>query len=214
MDEQFEKEKQRRLSPQEKRRLARFEEVCAELASRGYARTDLTVGIVRANVVTLALSVPLFVICIVAFVLVHRETSIVISLSTPPIMLAVLVALTVVHELIHGLTWSFFAENRFKDIEFGFMKEYLTPYCTCSTPLPLAGYIVGGLMPGIVLGVIPTIIALISGSLLLLLIGLFMIMGAGGDMLITFELLRYRSHAAEKLIYDHPTQAGCVVFER
>ena len=41
-----------------------------------------------------------------------------------------------------------------------------------------------------------------------------MILGAAGDILIVIELLRYRSNAAEKLIYDHPTQAGCVVFER
>ena len=56
--------------------------------------------------------------------------------------------------------------------------------------------------------------AIFINSYVLLLIGMVMILGAAGDILIVIELLRYRSNAAEKLIYDHPTQAGCVVFER
>lgn len=214
MGKQFEKEKQRKLSPQEEKRLARFNVVCAELEGEGYARTDLTVGIVGANVFAMVFAVPVFVIGFGAFVYVNHGLAI---NSSPPWLIGVLVAfvvLTVVHELIHGLTWSVFAKDGFKDIEFGFMKEYLTPYCTCATPLPRNGYITGTLMPGIVLGIIPAIVGVLINSYMVLLLGLVMTVAASGDILVVFELMRHRSDATEKLIYDHPTQAGCVVFER
>ena len=214
MDKQLEKEKQRKLSPAEERRLERFNTVCAELESEGYARHDLTVGIVKANIFAFVLAIPVFVIGFGAFSAVNHGIEFNTSLTGLIVSLIALVVLTVVHELIHGLTWGVFATNGMKDIEFGFMKEYLTPYCTCSAPLPKRPYILGGLMPGIVLGLIPTIVAIFINSYALLLIGMVMILGAAGDILIVIELLRYRSNAAEKLIYDHPTQAGCVVFER
>ena len=120
----------------------------------------------------------------------------------------------IILEGIHGLTWSFFAPGGFKDIEFGFMKQYLTPYCTCGTPLGKGPYIAGALMPLAVLGIVPWIVSLLCGSTLLLYLSLVMILAAGGDMLIVAELLRHRSDAEEQLVCDHPTQAGCVLFER
>ena len=36
------------------------------------------------------------------------------------------IVLVVAHEFIHGLTWSMFSEHHFKDIDFGFMKEFFT----------------------------------------------------------------------------------------
>ena len=130
------------------------------------------------------------------------------------IFLVSLIVLTVVHELIHGFTWSIFAENSMKDIELGFMKQYLTPYATCCTSLKKSGYILGALTPLIVLGIIPLIIAIATGSALLLAIGLIMTIFAGGDIMIVCKLITHRSAAGEKLIYDHPTQAGCYVFEK
>ena len=128
--------------------------------------------------------------------------------------LIVFIALIFVHEGLHGVTWALFAENGFKDIEFGFMKELLTPYCTCAAPLKKGQYILGALMPLIALGLIPTAIGILAGSLLWLFIGLVMILSAGGDILIVLKLLRWRSEAAETRYVDHPTLAGLVAFER
>ena len=43
-----------------------------------------------------------------------------------------------------------------------------------------------------------------------------MILSAGGDIMIVMKVLAYKSQSSseEILIYDHPTQAGSVVFER
>lgn len=213
--ESFEQEKKRTLSSAEQKRMDRFTGISAELEEQGYAKTELTVGIVQANVVAMAFAIPLCIVGVIAFHAVNPDTNpLITEFSELVIALGAFVGLTVVHELIHGLTWSIFAESGWRDIDFGFMKEYLTPYCTCSTPLPRTGYIVGTLMPLIMLGIIPTILGIALGSALYLWIGLVMIVSAGGDMLIVYTLLRHRSAAAEKLIYDHPTQAGCVLFER
>lgn len=45
-------------------------------------------------------------------------------------MLLMIIALIVIHELIHGLTWGYFAKNCLKSIDLGMIWTMLTPYCT------------------------------------------------------------------------------------
>ena len=61
-----EKEKSIALSPAEERRQANFEKIAAGLEEKGYKRNDLTIGIIKANVLTFLISLP---IIIVAFIL-------------------------------------------------------------------------------------------------------------------------------------------------
>ena len=128
--------------------------------------------------------------------------------------LLVFLAAVVVHELIHGLSWSLFTERRFRDIEFGFMKQYLTPYCACLVPLSKGQYVFGALMPLVVLGILPMIIGILIGSLPVLFLGILMTVSAAGDILIVWKLLAYRSQAEQIVYMDHPTQAGGVIFEK
>ena len=209
-------EKNRKLTEAEKRRLAHFEEVKEAHIRDGYAVKELTIGIVKANVYAILMALPLCLVTVIPFIWVNRgklyfEGNPLVSMVLYVIVLAVLI---VVHELIHGLTWSIFAEDHFKSIEFGFMKEYMTPYCTCTVPLKKGAYIAGALMPLVILGIIPSVIAIFTGSFFLLAIGFVMILSAGGDIMIVLKLLSYKSGAADVLIYDHPTQAGSVIFER
>ena len=209
-------EKNRKLTEAEKRRLAHFEQVKETLIQDGYTVKELTIGIVKANVYAILMVLPLCLFTVIPFILVNRgklyfEGN---PLITSVLFVITLVVLVVVHELIHGLTWSIFAEDHFKSIEFGFMKEYATPYCTCTVPLKKGAYIAGALMPLIILGIMPAVIAIFTGSFFLLAIGFVMIMAAGGDIMIVLKLLGYKSGAADVLIYDHPTQAGSVIFER
>ncbi|MCR4740834.1 MAG: DUF3267 domain-containing protein [Lachnospiraceae bacterium] len=211
----FDKEKARKLSPAEERRLKKFEEVCADMETMGYRKVELTIGIVWANVVAIFLAIPIVVIGVGLFAVNNPGVIPIIGNTRDFLIFFIsILVLVVIHELIHGFTWSFFAENGMKDIELGFMKQYLTPYATCCTPLKKAGYIMGAAMPMIILGIIPLIIAIAIGSALILSIGLIMTIAAGGDIMIIFKLLTYRSDAGEKLIYDHPTQAGCCIFEK
>ena len=210
-----EQEQGRKLSDAERRRLAHFEQVKQSMAAEGYQCHELTVGIVKANVITILASIPLIAVGLGLFVLVNRGFGTWDSWASKPFaLLALYLVLIVVHEGVHGIAWSIFATRHFADIEFGFMKEYLTPYCTCACPLTRIHYVIGALAPLVMLGVVPTAVAIAQGSFALLLIGLVMILSAGGDIMIAAMVLRHKSAGSECLVYDHPTQAGCVVFER
>ena len=208
-------EKKRKLTPAEERRLAAYEAISQELAEQGYRRTELTVGIVKANIFAMIMGIPVVVIAFILFLAVNWGGDIRWMSGAMPLLLVVaMLALIVVHELIHGLSWAVFTEHHGKDIEFGFMKQYLTPYCTCRVPLGKGQYIFGALMPLLVLGIVPMIAGILAGSLPILLLGIIMADAAAGDILIVWNLLRYRSDAKQIVYMDHPTQAGGVVFER
>lgn len=209
-------EKNRKLSAKEQKRLEVFEETCERFMKQGYKRTDLTIGIVKANLFVLLLAIPVVALGVLLFVWRNPVSLLAPDPLSSLLFIIVFVALIVAHELIHGLTWSLFAEHHFKDIDFGFMKEYLTPYCTCAVPLSKGHYILGALMPCLILGIIPTVLGILLGSPLLFWTGIIMTLSAGGDIMIVWKLLRYKKQpeSKESLIYDHPTQAGSVIFEK
>ncbi|WP_034452764.1 DUF3267 domain-containing protein [Butyrivibrio sp. AE2032] len=214
-----EKEKHIKLTPAEERRQAHFEKIAADLQDKGYKRTNLTIGVIKANVVTILIAVPLIILAVILFFVIHPDYNVFDNamMAKPffPLLIAVvLLVLIALHEFIHGLTWSLFCENGFKDIEYGIKWQVLTPYCTCSTPLKKNHYILGALMPLIILGIIPTVVGMIVGSMLILLIGLMMIIAAGGDMLIVHGLLKYKSSSSDLVIFDHPSMPGSIVFEK
>ena len=208
------REKARTLTEAEKRRLTQFENLSDELLQKGYRRSELTVGIVSANAFGVALLIPLAVIGLGLFYLKNR--SLAQGFGSMPFLWVMLVfaVLIPVHELIHGISWAVFAKHHFKDIEFGFMKQYLTPYCTCKVQLSKGQYLFGALMPLILLGILPMIAGILIGSMPVLLIGILMADAASGDIMIAWKVVRYKSRAADVLYIDHPTQAGGVIFEK
>ena len=150
--------KERKLTEAEQRRLDHFNEVGDALVAQGYTRTDLRINMVTANVVSIVGAVALLALCIVAFSFIHPEVDLASGYSLI-VLLVVFVVLIVVHELIHGFTWSRFTPNGFKDVEFGVMWSALAPYCACNAPLKKGPYILGALMPLI------TLVCLIASQL-------------------------------------------------
>ena len=208
------KEKARELSPAEKQRLEKFEALSDDLILQGYRRTELTISIVKANIFAIGLMVAALVIGLVLFFLANDPDSVTIRRVNPLLWILAFAVLIVVHELIHGVSWAIFTEHHFGDIAFGFMKQYLTPYCACAVPLSKGQYIFGALMPLLLVGILPMIVGILSGSFFWLLIGAALVAGAGGDIQIVGNILRYKSEADDILYIDHPTQAGGVIFER
>ena len=211
---QDEREKSRELTQKEQQRLQKFEDLSDTLIREGFSRIELTVSIVKANAFAVILLIPLLVAGIALFLLRNRQLSGSIGLMSLVLYLAVLAALIILHELIHGVSWAVFAEHHWKDIEFGFMKQYLTPYCTCGVPLSKGQYVFGALMPLILLGIVPMIAGILIGSMPMLFIGIIMADSVAGDILIVRKILNYRSEADIVTYIDHPTQAGGVIFEK
>ncbi|MBO7710857.1 MAG: DUF3267 domain-containing protein [Lachnospiraceae bacterium] len=204
--------KQRNLTEAEKRRSEQFEKTTQEMEQQGYTRHDLTIAIGKAMGFAVVLLIPLIIIGYGLFYLIHRRVE--FSGFNIWIFVIVFIALVVIHELIHGVCWSIFAPNHFKDIEFGIMKSSFTPYCTCTAPLKKGHYLFGTVMPFLVLGIIPMIVGAVIGNPFVLLIGILMADSAAGDIMIILRVLGYRSRAKEVVYMDHPTEAGSVVFER
>ena len=206
------KDEKRVLSEEEQKRLTRFEQTAQELTKQGYTRHDLTIGMGKASWIAIFLLIPLFIAGYGLYYLVHHKIE--MTGFNGATFLIVFLLLTVVHELIHGISWSIFTPNHFKDIAFGIMMPYLSPYCTCMAPLTKPRHIFGTVMPLILLGIIPTVIGIAAGIPMALLMGLLMIDIATGDILIIRKILAYKTSAKDVVYMDHPTDAGGVIFER
>lgn len=209
--------KPRKLTEKELKRMAIIEKITEEKESFGYKRVDLTVDIGKANLMAFAFGFPICLPFLIIYIIVnmhHFKFFNYTGFIGFFIWLVLLVAFTVVHELIHGLVWGICAPNHFKSIDFGFIKEMLTPYCTCIEPLTKGQYILGSIMPGLVLGIIPMIIAIFNGSFLCMLMGMVMVFAAGGDLTIIMKVLTYKTDKKDIIYIDHPTECGLYVFEK
>ena len=160
------------------------------------------------------LGLPIIILLLILFIYKNQSGIYTFSIYGPVVFLIVFAVLVVVHELIHGLFWAIYAKNHLKSIEFGFMISSLTPYCCCKDMLTKSQYIVGGIMPTVLLGIVPAVISIFTGSLFWFIMGELMILAGGGDLTILLKLLRYKSKKEEILYMDHPYECGLVVFER
>ena len=114
------------------------------------------------------------------------------------------------HELIHGLTWALFVKEGLRAIKFGVLWKYLTPYCHCKGHLRVKHYIAGAIMPAIILGIVPTLWAFISGNMMIFFLGVYFIVAASGDFLIIYLL---RNEHYNSYVKDHNSLPGCIVYK-
>jgi hypothetical protein len=123
-------------------------------------------------------------------------------------MMIFLFAGIILHELIHGITFLLFCKKGLKSIEFGIIWKYLAPYCHCKEPLPIRPYILGALMPAIVLGFIPAGIGLLTGKFIPFVFGMIFSIASGGDFLIVWLL---RGQPKNSMVLDHESKVGCYI---
>ena len=186
----------------------------AALEAEGYRREDATVSILKANLMTFVTALPLIVVVILATLALHRgayQDGLAKAFYERTILHIVLMIVSIpVHEGLHGLGWRFFCKEGWRSIQFGVMWESLTPYAHCREPLKLGRYYIGLLAPVTVLGVVPSILAVVTGDISLLLMGTYNLLLAGGDLTIALIIARYRGKDVR--ILDHPDQCGAVAF--
>ena len=90
----------------------------------------------------------------------------------------------IIHELLHGIVWVFFTKKGFRSLSFGIMKPDFAPYIHCNEPLSINVYRLGIILPGLILGIIPLLIGIISGELKIFIFGIFFTWAASGDFII------------------------------
>ena len=207
---------ERKLTPAEQKRKEQFALVCEEMERQGYRKTDLTIGVVKANLLALIVMLP-FAVLSGAVVLSRVSFLSMAELMSPfdfLLFLLVMLLLTAVHEGIHALTWAMFGKDYWKSIRFGVIWKALTPYCTCLRPAKRGQYILGAAMPTLVLGIGLTAAAALTGVYWVFILAIAMIFGGGGDFAIILKMLLHRQQGRDAVYYDHPYECGVVVFEK
>jgi len=187
--------------------------------SKDYQKEKLTINLVWANIFSLLLIVPIaFILGLPYYLLWIDDIDAIFSLFKNLINSIGLLGIVlfplfgiIIHELIHGVIWSIYADSGFKSIKFGVLWKMLTPYCHCKEPLRVKHYVMGAIAPAIILGFIPSVVAIIIGNFGLLIFGLGFTVVAAGDFLI-INLLRKENK--DDFVEDHPSEAGCYIYRK
>lgn len=205
------------MTKDEKIRIDNFTRVSKELFEKGYEEIKVGMGVLKANIMAALIFVPIMYLIFKAYVKLYSiDDFIDFVLDIKKFMFFIITSIVfiVIHELLHGLTWSLFTENGFKDVAFGFIWKYLTPYCSCKVPMKKRQYVLGLLMPLILLGIVPTILGFAMGSVFLTILGAFYIFAAGGDIIMAYLILSRNVKGKDVLLYDNPTEMGVSFFEK
>ena len=213
---------ERKLTQAEIRRIELLKKREEKLFADGYKRHDITVSIEMVKKDGLRLVLPVELVIVGLFALIHKSDDLIDIVKNHPVKLIIGVVifaianivLMVAHELIHAMFWAIGTEGGFKNIEFGIIKEQLVAYCNCKVPLPKSRYLIGGIMPVTILGIGLGIVSLITGSFLIMMIAIFQLGLGEGDMVITSKLLQYKTASKDVIYVDHPTELGAIVYER
>ena len=178
-----------------------------------FKKEKMTINLVWANIFGITILIPIVLLYGLPYYLVWNNNLTFNSFDwlhvKPWINVLCIIAGIVVHELIHGVVWARYAKNGFQSIKFGVFWKIITPYCHCKEPLSVKHYILGAIMPAIILGLIPAILAIVIGNLPLLIFAILFTLVAGGDFLTVFVL---RNENMDTLVEDHPSEAGCYIY--
>jgi len=127
-------------------------------------------------------------------------------IHAPWLLIFLLAAGIVLHELIHGVCMAAFAKKGWKSVSFGFNIKAIAPYAHCKEPLPPNAYRFSLVMPGILLGDIPVLISWFTGNILFLFFGILFWWAAAGDVMI----LWLSRNITDGMLQDHPEKIGFI----
>lgn len=171
-----------------------------------------TFKMAKANIMALLYGVPMIGILILPYYLIYGSEStnqigdfFKFTTFIPSIIVGI-----IVHEAIHGITWSLAAKIPLSSIKFGFQIKTFTPFAHCKVPINIIAYRIGTLMPFLILGIVPYIYSLISRNPIILGFSLFFSFVAIGDLMILWIT---KDISKDKNVQDHPTEGGVIVID-
>ena len=176
------------------------------------AENKITISMVKANILGLIFGLLLVGILALPFYLLYgiESTGKIIQFFKFRIFIPSIVLGIIVHEVIHGITWSLAGKTPFSNIKFGIQFKTLTPYAHCKVPIRMSTYRTGALMPFLIMGIGPYIYSLFTEDPTILGFGLFFCFGAIGDLMILWIT---RTISADKNVQDHPTEGGVIIVD-
>ena len=170
-------------------------------------------GIIVLAVAMILFGIPFYLFWYQEYPVSNTTLSLLEWLKNISIIFLLFITGIIAHELIHGVVFAVYSENKFKSIKFGVMpaSKLFTPYCHCKEVLNIRHYRIALIMPSILLGIIPAMISIIIGNIFLLFWGVVFIMAGGGDILMFVKTLKEKK---DSWILDHPTEAGYYVYKQ
>jgi alpha-beta hydrolase superfamily lysophospholipase len=124
-------------------------------------------------------------------------------------LLAVLLAGLLLHEAVHLLGYRLFGRLPRGAARLQFGRSFVTPQVQCAAPIRAAAYRRMLLLPALLLGVIPAIVAFVIGSWWLLIWAIWMLAASGGDFAALWAM---RGVGGDTPVRAHPRRAGCQLF--
>jgi len=168
---------------------------------------EYTMGMGKANLIGLLFAIPILAVILFPFLLIWGYETLTAGMKDLDVYLVyIFVGGIIIHELLHGLTWGYFAPNGLKSIKFGVEWKFLTPYCHCKEPLKVKHYKIGAAMP-LIMGIIPSIIGLIIGHGGVMFLGILFTGAAGGDMTALYMMQNLDN---DTYVSDHPDKMGFI----
>lgn len=176
---------------------------------------DATISMLWANVVAL-LMIPLVLLL---FFLPYRwlwgeevlDRSLPLDLWSLGGIVLLFVGSILLHEWLHAVGFRRVGGAPKTAVTYGFSWKGLAPYAHCKAPLKAGAYRVSIWLPGVVLGLIPGLVGLVTGLWWLVLWASLMLVAAGGDAAV---LLAIHSVPSKALVLDHPERAGCQIVKK
>ena len=204
----------RELTEKELKRKDCFEKFNSEMQQKGYKAKNIIINTQQAKPLCLLIMLPFMALAFWIYYHVNGFDLDCLSLGFVVALIVLISCLTILHELIHGITWGLFAKKHFHSIDFGIIWSSFSPYCTCSEPLKKWQYLLGTAMPTLVLGGGSAVAAVMTNQLLIFLLAEYMIASGGGDFLIVLKGMLHHTDKQESVYCDHPYECGFVVFEK
>ena len=202
----------RELTEKELKRKNDFEKLSSEMQQEGYKMKTIIINTQQAKSLCLLIMLPFMALAFWIYYHVNGFDLDCLSWGFLVVLIVLISCLIILHELIHGITWAIFAKNHFRAIDFGIIWSNLSPYCTCSNPLKKWQYLLGVVMPTLVLGCRGVVAAVMTNQLLLFFAAEYLILSGSGDFQL---ILRSILNDKQESVYcDHPYECGFVVFEK
>ena len=160
-------EDKRELTEKELKRKDCFEKFNSEMQQKGYKMKNIIINTQQAKTLCLLIMLPFMALAFWIYYHVNGFDLDCLSLGFVVALIVLILCLTILHELIHGIIWGLFAKKHFHSIDFGIIWSSFSPYCTCSEPLKKWQYFLGVAMPTLVLGGSVAIVSVMVNQLLL-----------------------------------------------
>lgn len=186
-----------------------FQNMQASLKAAGYKKRNVTISSKRAAILGGLSVLPLVAVLAVIYRMTLIDRAHLTDLTGMKFyvtLIAIIAVSVVIHELLHGIGWAISSGRGWSVVRFNISA--LMPSCACKAVLTRGQYLVGVLLPFLVLGTGSAVFLFLYPGTVSVLTMAVNFVAAGADLLIALRAARERG----ALIADHPTEAGYIAY--